>query len=132
MNVECTDCTNNLCDMCVYNKELEEKYKMTAEETAIHVLENRIETYEICGGDNYNPAINLTKEDYEAFKLAVEVLHERAERIKIKRLLCKEKYIEPYQAFNTELLDTMPGVMSTPESYIKITDEACKEVEDDK
>lgn len=37
---------------------------------AVDKLDCYIETWEICGGDTFNPATNITKEDYEAFKMA--------------------------------------------------------------
>ena len=48
---------------------------MTDEE-AIKRIHRFIETYKICGKDNYNPTTNITKLDYEAFKLAIESLEQ--------------------------------------------------------
>lgn len=48
---------------------------MTDEE-AIKRIHRFIETYKICGKDNYNPATNITKLDYEAFKTAIESLEQ--------------------------------------------------------
>jgi hypothetical protein len=46
---------------------------MTREE-AIKRIHRFVETYKICGKDNYNPTTNITKLDYEAFKSAIESL----------------------------------------------------------
>lgn len=37
---------------------------------AVDKLDCYIDTWEICGDDNFTPATNITKEDYEAFKIA--------------------------------------------------------------
>ena len=60
---------------------------MTTEE-AIKRIHRFVETYKICGKDNYNPTTNITKLDYEAFKTAIESL-EQARWIPVSERLPK-------------------------------------------
>ena len=37
-------------------------------------LADYVDTYKVCGGENYNPATNITKEDCEAFEIAIDTM----------------------------------------------------------
>lgn len=50
--------------------------KLTNKE-AIKRIHRFVETYKICGKDNYNPTTNITKLDYEAFKTAIDSLEQQ-------------------------------------------------------
>ena len=49
---------------------------MTNEE-AIKRIHRFVEMYKICGKDNYHPTTNITKSDYEAFKVVTKLLEQQ-------------------------------------------------------
>ena len=65
-------------------KELKEAQKIRSKKIAMTIdrskrilIDRFIDTYVVCGGgilSNYNPTINITREDYEAFKVAVGIM----------------------------------------------------------
>lgn len=48
--------------------------EMTIDESNRILVDRYIDTYVVCGGWNYNPTINITREDYEAFKVAIHTM----------------------------------------------------------
>ena len=47
---------------------------MTIDESNRILVDRYIDTYVVCGGENYNPAINITRQDYEAFQVAIHTM----------------------------------------------------------
>ena len=47
---------------------------MTIDKSKRILIDRYIDTYVVCGGANYNPTINITREDYEAFKVAIGIM----------------------------------------------------------
>ena len=62
-----------------------------------------IETFKICGSDNYNPTTNITKQDYEALKLAIKALEQT------KWIPCSERMPEREGWYLTSLGDKTYG-----------------------
>lgn len=57
---------------------------------SIRILVDRyIDTYVVCGGANYNPAINITREDYEAFQAAIATMRKYQ---KIEQIMSSNGY----------------------------------------
>ncbi len=48
---------------------------MTIDKSTRILVDRYIDTYVVCGGANYNPAINITRDDYEAFQVAIDTMH---------------------------------------------------------
>ena len=68
MNVECTDCTNKLCDMCIYNDNLKVPEKEMTMTEAAEILE--IESKEW----DDNPNLIVDPKLMEAMNIAIKVL----------------------------------------------------------
>ena len=47
---------------------------MSIEKSTRILVDRYIDTYVVCGGANYNPTINITREDYEAFQVAISTM----------------------------------------------------------
>ena len=47
---------------------------MTIDESNRILVDRYIDTYVVCGGENYNPAINITRQDCEAFQVAIHTM----------------------------------------------------------
>lgn len=47
---------------------------MTIDESIRILVDRYIDTYVVCGGENNNPAINITRQDYRAFHVAVDTM----------------------------------------------------------
>lgn len=47
---------------------------MTIDKSTRILVDRYIDTYVVCGGANYNPTINITREDYEAFQVAIATM----------------------------------------------------------
>lgn len=52
---------------------------MSIEKSKRILIDRYIDTYVVCGGANYNPTINITREDYEAFKVAIGTIRKYQE-----------------------------------------------------
>lgn len=56
---------------------------MSIERSKRILIDRYIDTYVICGGakanSNYTPTINITREDYEAFKVAIGIMRKYQE-----------------------------------------------------
>ena len=48
--------------------------EMSIDKSTRILVDRYIDTYVVCGGANYNPTINITREDYEAFKVATDTM----------------------------------------------------------
>ncbi len=53
--------------------------KITIDRSERILIDRYIDTYVVCGGANYNPTINITREDYEAFKTAIGIMRKYQE-----------------------------------------------------
>jgi len=47
---------------------------MTIDESNRILVDRYIDTYVVCGGENYNPAINITRQDCQAFQVAIHTM----------------------------------------------------------
>lgn len=56
---------------------------MTIKKSTRILVDRYIDTYVVCGGANYNPAINITREDYEAFQVAINTMYKYQKICKI-------------------------------------------------
>lgn len=56
---------------------------ITIERSKRILIDKYIDTYVVCGGakanSNYTPTINITREDYEAFKVAIGIMRKYQE-----------------------------------------------------
>ena len=68
MNVECTDCTNNLCDSCIYNDDIKIPEKEMTMAEAAEILEMESESW-----DN-NPNLIVDPRLRKAMDIAIKVL----------------------------------------------------------
>lgn len=59
---------------------------MSIDESNRILVDRYIDTYVVCGGENYNPTINITRQDYEAFRVAIETMRKYQ---KIKEIISK-------------------------------------------
>lgn len=47
---------------------------MTIDESNRILVDRYIDTYVVCGGENYNPAIYITRQDCQAFQVAIHTM----------------------------------------------------------
>lgn len=63
--------------------------ELTIEKSTRILVDRYIDTYVVCGGANYHPAINITREDYEAFKVAISTMRKYQ---KIEQIMSNNGY----------------------------------------
>jgi hypothetical protein len=74
--------------------------EMTTDKSKRILVDRYIDTYVVCGGSNYNPTINITREDYEAFKVAINIMRKYQ---KIQEILRWNNAPSPYYKPDGEL-----------------------------
>lgn len=68
MNVECTDCTNNLCDSCIYNDDIKIPEKEMTMAEAAEILEMESKSWDD------NPNLIVDPRLRKAMDIAIKVL----------------------------------------------------------
>lgn len=56
---------------------------MTIDKSIGILVDRYIDTYVVCGGENYNPAINIIRQDYEAFQVAIHTMRKYQKQQKV-------------------------------------------------
>ena len=57
--------------------------EITIDKSKSILIDRYIDTYVVCGGANYNPTINITREDYEAFQVAINTMRKYQQIVQI-------------------------------------------------
>ena len=113
------------------------KMEMTIDESIRILVDRYIDTYVVCGGENYNPAINITRQDCEAFHVAVDAMRKYQKmleafdkiREQIKSNLRGVEIALEVLNENHPLRPKMEGAKDTLEECLELIDKAETEAE---